>query len=719
MATTREKERRDSILVLLLILLIGFLCIILASGWALRFAPNWKLNANMNSKLDPNSEFVNSQSLNNYLAPLDPGILTKPAWLSVFLTPNAVFSTGTIPPTKTSTLPPTSTPKPNTPTPVPATVTATVYIPPYLTATKTPVPAVPPTSTNTPVPLVPVDLSISKTDGSGTYTAGTAISYTIAVGNAGPSNATGAKVTDAIPAAINGVSINCAASGSASCGTNASAGNNLSFTGVSISAGAGNFITITVNGTVSAAATGNLVNTATVSAGAGQTDVTPGNNSATDTDTSNAQTDLGITKTDGSATYTAGAAVTYTIVVTNAGPSNATGATVADTFPAQITSATWTCVAAGGASCAASGSGNLNNNVNIPVGGSVTYTMIANTSASASGIMSNTATVAAGAGQTDPTPGNNSATDIPADTPAYSADLSITNTDNATAYIGGIAVQYIVTASNAGPSNVTGATFTDTFSMDLDPTTVNWTCSGSGGASCTTSGSGGNITDNLVNLPAGSSVTYVVNANVVASPSDPTNTLTSTATISITGGTTPAGVTDPTPGNNSVTDTDVRVIPDAVPPGLEVGTGPNGTVYNLLSGSQLTLGLTITVNGHPSWDLVYYEFPAGSGVLLDWMIVQVGDGKNWYTVFYWGNNVADTNTNMDFNILPFPTMPPFPPPEEPDQRDIPTASLYNGTGIGINLDGVVPPGTYSYVRFFAPPGDVDGHAEIDAVQALP
>ena len=73
---------------------------------------------------------------------------------------------------------------------------------------------------------------------------------------------------------------------------------------------------------------------------------------------------------------TAGGSVTYTIAASNAGPSNATGATVADTFPAALT-ATWTCVGAGGGTCTAAGSGNINDTVNLPAGGSVTYTVTA------------------------------------------------------------------------------------------------------------------------------------------------------------------------------------------------------------------------------------------------------------------------------------------------------------------------------------------------------
>ena len=46
---------------------------------------------------------------------------------------------------------------------------------------------------------------------------------------------------------------------------------------------------------------------------------------------------------------------------------------MADTFPAVLT-CTWTCVGAGGGTCTASGSGNINDTVNLPAGGSVTYT---------------------------------------------------------------------------------------------------------------------------------------------------------------------------------------------------------------------------------------------------------------------------------------------------------------------------------------------------------
>src|SRR6476469_1845649 len=183
--------------------------------------------------------------------------------------------------------------------------------------------------------------------------------------------------------------------------------------------------------------------------------------------------DLAITKNDGVTTATAGGSLTYTITASNAGPNNASGATVADTFPALLTGATWTCVGASGGTCTAAGSGNINDTVNIPAGGSVTYTVSANISAAATGTLSNTATVTAPAGVTDPTPGNNSATD--SDTLVAQADLAITKTDGVTTATPGGSVTYTIPASNSGPSDATGATVADTFPASL---TCTWTCVG-------------------------------------------------------------------------------------------------------------------------------------------------------------------------------------------------------------------------------------------------
>jgi hypothetical protein len=300
-------------------------------------------------------------------------------------------------------------------------------------------------------------------------------------------------------------------------------------------------------------------------------------------------------------------------------------------------------------------------------------------------------------------------TPSPTNTPLPQADLGITITDGATDYDAGRSMQYTIVASNPmGPSGVSGAIVTASFSGDLS--NISWSCIPSGGASCTATGNG-NINDNAVNLPVGTSVTYIVSGTVVASPGAG---LSGTATIAP-----PGGIAETAPWDNSATDTDTWIVVNAVPP--QIGASPDGNIFNVMAGTSLTLNINVVADGDSNWDLVYYERPAGSGVLLDWVTVEVSDGTNWYPIFIWGDDRRDRNTNMDFNTLPAPVVAPFPPPEEPDQRDIPSGSLYNSTGIAIDLDSLGLSGTYSYIRFYAPVriGDVDGHMEIDAIEVLP
>jgi len=63
-----------------------------------------------------------------------------------------------------------------------------------------------------------------------------------------------------------------------------------------------------------------------------------------------------VTKTDGRTTYTPGAAISYTITVTNAGPSTAAGFSVADNMPATITAVSVTCVVTDPGNCGTNGS---------------------------------------------------------------------------------------------------------------------------------------------------------------------------------------------------------------------------------------------------------------------------------------------------------------------------------------------------------------------------
>src|SRR5919204_492846 len=75
----------------------------------------------------------------------------------------------------------------------------------------------------------------------------------------------------------------------------------------------------------------------------GVTDPDTANNSASDTDSVSTSANLSVTKSDGVSSVTAGSSSgTYTIVISNAGPSDATGVSLSDTWPAGFARGTVT-----------------------------------------------------------------------------------------------------------------------------------------------------------------------------------------------------------------------------------------------------------------------------------------------------------------------------------------------------------------------------------------
>src|SRR5262249_52754275 len=144
--------------------------------------------------------------------------------------------------------------------------------------------------------------------------------YTIVVRNAGPSTAVDQAVSDLFPASITGVSWTAVASPGSSVAAASGSGNIVT----NVTLLPGGTVIFTAVATISASATGSLTNTATVAVPPG--DTTPGDNTATDTDSLTPLTGLSITKDDGKTTVVPGTSTTYTITVSNAGPSTATGA---------------------------------------------------------------------------------------------------------------------------------------------------------------------------------------------------------------------------------------------------------------------------------------------------------------------------------------------------------------------------------------------------------
>ncbi|MEM1081101.1 MAG: hypothetical protein AAGH65_05920 [Pseudomonadota bacterium] len=125
-----------------------------------------------------------------------------------------------------------------------------------------------------------------------------------------------------------------------------------------------------------------------------------------------ASRDLAVTKTNGSAFVETGQPTTWFIEVTNLTGANITGATLIDPVPVGVANASWTCTGFDGASCTnPSGSGSINESVDLPANASLLYEFTATVTADEPSVISNTATITLAEGQTDVNPANNSATD--------------------------------------------------------------------------------------------------------------------------------------------------------------------------------------------------------------------------------------------------------------------------------------------------------------------
>jgi uncharacterized repeat protein (TIGR01451 family) len=251
------------------------------------------------------------------------------------------------------------------------------------------------------------DLVVTKSGPASTIAGDSANpTYTITVTNNGFSDAQGVMLSDLLPAGETFVSQR-QTSGPAF--TLSNTDSSISDTIATLAARASASFTVVAQVSPSVLDGTVLSNTATV--GSNTADPDPTNNTSTAKTTVHSQPDLGITKTDDQTNVAPGSAITYTIVVTNAGPSDATGVAVVDMLPDALTAATFTATATGGASgFTAGGKGNIQDTVSMPVGSTITYLLDATVSLSATGTLSNTATVTPSAGVIDPDLGNNSAT---------------------------------------------------------------------------------------------------------------------------------------------------------------------------------------------------------------------------------------------------------------------------------------------------------------------
>ena len=389
------------------------------------------------------------------------------------------------------------------------------------------------------------DVSVTKSGSPDPVLLDSTLTYTLTVVNKGPSVAIGTTLVDTLPSSVSFVS--------ASAGCNEASGTVTCTVGTVAS---GDSATVSI--AVSATTLNPITNTVRVTSNHG--DPNTGDNTTTETTSVNPAADLSVTKADSPDPVLLGSDLTYSLTVTNKGPSEATGVTLTDTLPAGVSflSASPGCLEAGGTVRCVIGT--------LPTGDSSTVSIIVRTTAVST--ISNTGTAAANEG--DSRPVDNDATATTRVNPA--ADLVLTKADSPDPVLLGGNLTYTLTVSNRGPSEATGVTLTDTLQG------VSFL---SASAGC--SQAEGTVICAMGVLDGASSSTVRVTV-VAASTGDLSNTANVTS-----------GTADPNTGDNTVTET--TFVGSAADLVLSKTDAPDP----VLLGERLTYTLAVTNQG-PSYD---------------------------------------------------------------------------------------------------------------------
>lgn len=311
--------------------------------------------------------------------------------------------------------------------------------------------------------------------------------------------------------------------------------------------------------------------------------------------------DLSIKK-QAPATVIAGTDLTYTIVTTNNGPSNATNLVLTDRLPAGVVLGT---ISGPNASTCNLVTPNLTCKPgNLADGASITYTITIHIPSSGVGSSVITNTAAISADQLDPNPADNAASVSTA--VVVQADLSITKSSSPNPVAAGTSLTYTITIHNAGPSDATAVSVTDTLPAGV--TFTSGPCSGVTVLTC-----------NQGTLVSGASKSFVIRvaipADYLSSRGEASAMITNTAKVA-------SAVTDPNLANNTVSvksnviaiadlDLNITALPNPVHQGNFVtyimtfrNTGPSDAIQGFIL-DYVPAGFTFTASS---------GLPCGGGV---------------------------------------------------------------------------------------------------------
>jgi uncharacterized repeat protein (TIGR01451 family) len=411
------------------------------------------------------------------------------------------------------------------------------------------------------------DLAVVKTRTSGAPVAGAAVEYLITVTNNGPSTILGFTLTDTTAPVLIGATFGSPSMGSYNSGTGA-------WTGLMLATGQS--VTITLSGTVPGEARGDLDNTAVVAPPPDVTDPNLDNNTSIVTDVLALVADLAVIKTRTSGQPVAGLPVTYSIVVTNLGPTSVASFTGTDMSSPMLEDLAF--MVSTGSYDPISGLWTADPGDFFSTGETVTFTLTGTVPAGATGLLVNTATVSPPPGVTDPDPSDDSSTVT--DEIDLVSDLAVVKTRTSGAPVAGTPVSYLITVTNNGPSTILGFTLTDTTAPVLIGATF-------GSPSMGSYNSGTGAWTGLM-LATGQSVTITLSGTV---PGEARGDLDNTAVVAP-----PPDVTDPNLDNNT------SIVSDVLALVADLNVLKIRTSGQPVAGEAVTYQITVTNQGPTTID---------------------------------------------------------------------------------------------------------------------
>ncbi len=309
--------------------------------------------------------------------------------------------------------------------------------------------------------IIETDVAIVKTAPANAF-AGETIQYSLVLTNTGPSDALDVVVEDTLDAVIINSNWNCTATGRSLC-NDATGTGDLNTT---VNVGIDGQITIVINATINPAYIGQLDNTAnTIVMEEGYvTDTNLSNNSSSTSTTVTRLADVQVTKTNLLSEVVAGEIITYEIVVTNNGPSDAPNTIINDSIPASLSNVTWNCATSIPSTCNTNGNGDINETIYVSTTEPLTYTLQGLLASGATGVLTNTVTATVAVDVPDSDGSNNTATD--SDPITLVSDMLITMTQELNPYdpASHVKLPIMLNVTNIGPSdaeNVTAVFDTD------------------------------------------------------------------------------------------------------------------------------------------------------------------------------------------------------------------------------------------------------------------